>query len=376
MTIFSIDNFGHASGSISMSELRDYYGQSGAVSLNANLNGGTNPVPSNLPASGATTSFSNYRGKSRVLKKKGNTQVQTTGTTFTPSESGTVEHHIWVIGAGGTGGGSNGDGGREKAGSGGGGAGCAKVIISSTATGMTSATVSIASRPAASLGLASDDGSTRAGVDGGSTTFSPNGNLSVTVTANGGGKGFGGRQGGVTYTDPTAAPYTTTADNSSTTTSGQWGGASAGLAGSASATIVDSVGKFSRVFYAGSPSEAINVGSDDAASSTGGSPNFGEGSQASDTIVSSGTTQILNASFVTQPSSWNGVNGISAGSAVASCAGGTGLQGNASDYSYGCGGGGASNQGGSGSVNQPGTHVQPGRGGSGAIIANHYEINT
>ena len=45
MTITSLDNFGHASGSISMSELRDYYGQSGSVSLNADLNGGTNPVP-------------------------------------------------------------------------------------------------------------------------------------------------------------------------------------------------------------------------------------------------------------------------------------------------------------------------------------------
>lgn len=376
MTITSIDNFGHASGSISMSELRDYYGQSGSVSLNGNLNGGTNPVPSSLPASGLITSFSNYRSKNRILRKKGNTQVQTTGTTFTPSESGTVEHHIWVIGAGGTGGGSNGDSGREKAGSGGGGAGCAKVIISSTETGMTSATVGIATRPAASLGLAADDGSTRAGVDGGSTTFSPNGNVSVTVTATGGGKGFGGRQGGVSYTNSAAAPYTTTSDNSSTTTGNQYGGASAGLAGSASATSADVSGKFSFVSYTGSPSEAINVGSDDAASSTGGSPNFGEGSQASDTVVSSGTTQILNASFVTQPSSWNGVNGIRAGSAVASCAGGTGLQGNANDYAYGCGGGGSSNQGGNGSVNQPGTHVQPGRGGSGAIIANHYEINT
>jgi len=376
MTITSLDNFGHTSGSISMSELRDYYGKSGSVSLGLNLSGTDTAVPSSVPLYTQTLSFSNYRSKNRILRKKGNTQVQTTGTTFTPSESGTVEHHIWVIGAGGTGGGSNGDSGREKAGSGGGGAGCGKVIISSTETGMTSATVSIATRPAASLGLATDDGSTRAGVDGGSTTFSPNGNVSVTVTATGGGKGFGGRQGGVTYTNPAAAPYTNVNDNTSTTTTSQWGGASAGLAGSATSTSADVSGKFSRFLYTGSPSEAINVGNDDAASSTGGSPDFGEGSQASDTIVSSGITQILNAQFVTRPSSWNGVNGISAGSAVASCAGGTGFQGNANDYAYGCGGGGASNEGGSGSVNQPGTHVQPGRGGSGAIIANHYEINT
>ena len=75
MTITSMDNFGHASGAISMSELRDYYGQTGSVSLNADLNGGTNPVPSSLPASNAETSFSDYRSKNRILKKKGRTYL-------------------------------------------------------------------------------------------------------------------------------------------------------------------------------------------------------------------------------------------------------------------------------------------------------------
>jgi hypothetical protein len=61
MTITSLDNFGHASGSISMSELRDYYGQSGAVSLSGDLSGSSNPVPDSLPSSGSALAFSNYR---------------------------------------------------------------------------------------------------------------------------------------------------------------------------------------------------------------------------------------------------------------------------------------------------------------------------
>ena len=104
MTITSLDNFGHASGSISMSELRDYYGRSGTVSLNGNLNGGTNPVPSSLPASGASTSFSNYRSKNRILKKKGTTETKSSGTFWSPAQSGCVQYHVYVVGAGGSGG--------------------------------------------------------------------------------------------------------------------------------------------------------------------------------------------------------------------------------------------------------------------------------
>ena len=123
MTITSLDNFGHASGSISMSELRDYYGQSGAVSLNADLNGGSNPVPSSLPASGATTSFSNYRSKNRVLKKKGRSYLYDTGTSWSPEESGCVQYNVYVLGGGGSGGAANSSGGGVEAPASGGGAG-------------------------------------------------------------------------------------------------------------------------------------------------------------------------------------------------------------------------------------------------------------
>ena len=70
MTITSLDNFGHASGSISMSELRDYYGQSGAVSLSGDLSGSSNPVPDSLPSSGSALTFSDYRNANRILRKK------------------------------------------------------------------------------------------------------------------------------------------------------------------------------------------------------------------------------------------------------------------------------------------------------------------
>mgnify|MGYP000857255743 CR=1 FL=1 len=49
MTVTSLDNFGHASGAISMSELRTYYGRSGAVSLSGSLSGSSSSVPSSLP---------------------------------------------------------------------------------------------------------------------------------------------------------------------------------------------------------------------------------------------------------------------------------------------------------------------------------------
>ena len=125
MTITSLDNFGHASGSISMSELRDYYGQSGAVSLNANFNGGTNPVPSSLPASGAETSFSNYRSKNRILKKKGRSYLYDTGTSWSPGESGCVQYNVYVIGGGGSGGAAFAGSGVEGPASGGGAGGTA-----------------------------------------------------------------------------------------------------------------------------------------------------------------------------------------------------------------------------------------------------------
>ena len=119
MTITSTDNFGHASGSISMSELRDYYGLTGSVSLNANLNGGTNPVPSSLPAAGSELKMSDFRSKNRILKKKGTTEVKTSGVFWSPAQSGCVQYNVYVLGGGGSGGGHSTSSGREKVASGG-----------------------------------------------------------------------------------------------------------------------------------------------------------------------------------------------------------------------------------------------------------------
>ena len=57
MTITSLDNFGHASGSISMSELRDYYGQTGASDAGNNYGAGSGGSASEVGA-GSTGSGS------------------------------------------------------------------------------------------------------------------------------------------------------------------------------------------------------------------------------------------------------------------------------------------------------------------------------
>ena len=105
MTITSIDNFGHASGAISMSELRSYYGRSGAVSLSGSLSGSTGPVPSSLPSSGSTISVSNFRSKNRILRKKGSTQTIASGSSWSPAQSGCVQYNVYAVGGGGSGGG-------------------------------------------------------------------------------------------------------------------------------------------------------------------------------------------------------------------------------------------------------------------------------
>ena len=107
-----------------MSELRDYYGLTGSVSLNANLNGGTNPVPSSLPAAGSALKMSDFRSKNRILKKKGTTEVKTSGVFWSPAQSGCVQYNVYVLGGGGSGGGHSTSSGREKVASGGAAGGC------------------------------------------------------------------------------------------------------------------------------------------------------------------------------------------------------------------------------------------------------------
>ena len=353
MTITSIDNFGHASGSISMSELRDYYGQSGSVSLNGNLNGGTNPVPSSLPASGAATSFSNYRSKNRILKKKGTTETKSSGTFWSPAQSGCVQYNVYAVGAGGSGGGHSTDSGREKVASGGAAGGTdfrrysvqdhaisnASILIGSGGTGI--------SYPASS-------GTVRSGHNGGNTIFNPNGS-GTTISATGGSRGFGGRQGAIDATVTSTLPV---GENSTSVTIGAWGTVPASLGGNGSGGESN---------YTGGNGPGLSLGSDHSGATGGGSPDLGSGGVNGSTASGSGYAKGATTSAPTKPSEW--VSDISVtfqGGAAAQHSSGAAGAADAGN-NYGAGSGGSASESGAGST---------GNGSSGAIFVTYYEINT
>lgn len=355
MTITSLDNFGHASGSISMSELRDYYGQTGAVSLNADLNGGANPVPSSLPASGATTSFSNYRSKNRILRKKGNTILNHSGagTTWTPFYSGCVQYNVYVVGGGGSGGGHSTDSGREKVASGGGGGGTAFRRYSVQDHGITSATVTWGSQ-AAGVSYAASSGAVISGNNGGDITFNPNGS-GATISATGGSRGFGGRQGLLTDTVTSTAPV---GEASTSTSHGAWGQCASSVGGTGSGGENN---------YTGGIGTGFNVGSDQSRASGGGGPNLGSGAPNGEIASGSGYVKGATTSAPTYPTEWGtdiannqflGGAGVqhSSGAAGASDAGG-----------YGSGSGGSASESGAGSSRFAGAPVN---------VITYYEINT
>lgn len=352
MTITSLDNFEHASGSISMSELRDYYGQSGAVSLNANLNGGTNPVPDDLPASGATTSFSNYRSKTRILRKKGTTETKASGTSWSPAQSGCVQYHVYVVGGGGSGGGGSTNSGREKVSSGGGAGGTAFRRYSVQDHGITSASISIGAG-GAGISYPASDGTRQSGRNGGTTTFNPNG-TGTTISASGGLRGFGNSQG-----DPstTATATTPVGENTSSATT-TWGHCSASEGGTGSGGESN---------FTGGKSVGFLIGGDQSASRGGGSPDLGSGGHNGTIVSAAGYSKGATTTAPTKPSEW--------GSDVsATFQGGAGVQhssgaAGASDAgtNYGAGSGGSSSESGAGSTSA---------GSNGAIFVTYYEVNT
>jgi len=353
MTITSLDNFGHASGSISMSELRDYYGQSGAVSLNANFNGGTNPVPDDLPASGATTSFSNYRSKTRILRKKGTTETKASGTSWSPAQSGCVQYNVYVLGGGGSGGGHSTDAGREKVASGGGGGGTAFRRYSVQDHSITSATISIGAG-GSGVSYPASSGAAISGFNGGTTTFNPDGS-GTTISATGGLRGFGGRQGLLTDTVTTTLPV---GEGSTSVSQGAWGQCASSVGGTGSGGESN---------YTGGIGTGFNIGGDQSASSGGGSPNLGSGGHNGTTVSAAGYSKGATTTAPTKPSEW--------GSDVsATFQGGAGVQhssgaAGASDAgtNYGAGSGGSASESGAGST---------GAGSSGGIFVTYYEVNT
>lgn len=350
MTITSLDNFGHASGSISMSELRDYYGQSGSVSLNGNLNGGTNPVPSSLPASGAATSFSNYRSKNRILKKKGTTETKSSGTSWSPAQSGCVQYNVYAVGAGGSGGGHSTDSNREKVASGGAGGGAAFRRYSVQDHSITSATIGIGAG-AAGISYPASSGAVSSGRNGGTTTFNPNGS-GATISATGGSRGFGGRQGLINATVTSSLPV---GENSTSVTISAWGTCPASLGGSGSGGESN---------YTGGKGPGLSIGGDDEQAYGGGSPNLGSGGE--DGKLANGANG-ATTDAPAKPSEWGSDVSATFRGGFAACNNNGAAGASQSGATYGAGSGGSAGESGAGST---------GNGSSGAIFVTYYEINT
>lgn len=327
-----------------MSELRDYYGQTGAVSLNGNLNGGTNPVPSSLPASGAATAFSDYRSANRILKKKGTTQTIGSGTSWTPAQSGCVQYNVYVLGGGGSGGGCSTDSGREKVSSGGGAGGVSFRRYSTQDDGITSATIAIGAG-ATGISYPSSSGYVITGRNGGTTSFDPNG-TGATISATGGTRGFASQLG------------TSAGEAASSPLTAGWGYCAASSGGTGSGGESN---------YTGGYGPGFNVTNDEGRSSGGGSPNLGSGGQNGKTASAAGYSTTGTTDAPSKPSEWGsdvsatfqGGYGVlhSSGAAGASQAG----------YNYGAGSGSSSSESGAGST---------ANGSQGAIFVTYYEINT
>lgn len=352
MTITSLDNFGHASGSISMSELRDYYGQSGAVSLSGDLSGSSNPVPDSLPSSGSALAFSDYRSANRILKKKGTTETKASGSSWSPAQSGCVQYNVYVVGAGGSGGGGSTDSGREKVSSGGGAGGTAFRRYSVQDHSITSASISIGAGGAGTSYPASS-GTRTSGRNGGTTTFNPNG-TGTTISASGGLRGFGNAQG-----DPSTTATATTPvgeDTSAFTTT--WGHCSASEGGTGSGGESN---------FTGGKSVGFLIGGDQSASSGGGSPDLGSGGHNGTTVSAAGYAKGDTTAAPTKPSEWG--SDISAtfqgGAGVQHSSGAAGASDAGNDY--GAGSGGSSSESGAGSTADAS---------NGAIFVTYYEVNT
>ncbi len=352
MTITSIDNFGHANGAISMSELRDYYGQSGSVSLSGDLSGSSNPVPSSLPSSGSALAFSNYRSANRILKKKGTTETKASGSSWSPAQSGCVQYNVYAVGGGGSGGGHSTDSGREKVASGGGAGGTAFRRYSVQDHSVTSASISIGSG-AAGVSYSAGSGTVISGRNGGTTTFNPNGS-GTTISATGGSRGFGGRQGDIDATITTTLPV---GEVSSTTTTSHWGICPASLGGSGSGGESN---------FTGGHGIGLSKGSDQSGATGGGAPNLGSGGKNGPEVSQSGYAAGSRSAAPTKPSEWgsNVSNTFQGGFAVQHSSGSAGGAGNG--Y-LGAGGGGSASESGAGNS---------GNGGSGAVFVTYYEINT
>ena len=176
----------------------------------------------------------------------------------------------------------------------------------------------------------------------------------ATISATGGSRGFGGRQGEIDATVTTTLPV---GEASSATTISAWGTCPASLGGSGSGGENN---------YTGGNGPGLSLGSDQSGATGGGGPNLGSGGANGPTVSQSGYAAGLRSAAPTKPSEWgsNVSNTFQGGFAVQHSSGSAGGAGNG--Y-LGSGGGGSASESGAGNS---------GNGGSGAIFVTYYEVNS
>lgn len=275
ITTTSKDTLSDGTTSVSFSQMRDYYGITGPVSLSGSLNKSTITVPDTLPEAEEEISVSDFRTKNRILVKLGitDTIIEGNNTAWAPRQPDSVQLHVYTIGGGGSGGCGSGYGQEEKGGTGGGGGGVAFRRYESKDLSQALITVGDGGNAVSITGVRQQ----KTGFDGDGTTFTAydsDQNITYQLFGAGGQRGKGGRQGKSSLPGGTIA------------TNGMWGfayGADArgGLFGEEN---YFSGGSPTVYAYAGSaftmdgdtyPADTTNR--DDSAVSSGGSVNLGFG---------------------------------------------------------------------------------------------------
>lgn len=196
ITTTSKDTLSDGTTPVSFSQMRDYYGITGAVSLSGSLNKTTLTVPDSLPAEEEEISVSDFRTKNRILVKMGitDTIVEGNDTAWTSRQPDAIQYHVYTIGGGGSGGCSSGYGGEEKGGTGGGAGGVAFKRYTSEELSLALITVGEGGQAVSISGVRQQ----KTGYNGDSTLFKAydsDSNLTSQIFGAGGQRGRGGRQG-------------------------------------------------------------------------------------------------------------------------------------------------------------------------------------
>lgn len=263
----------------SMSDIREFFGITGSISLNGDLNssvGGAIPI-NNPTAGGATSMGYGVVSNGRIVTKIGTTEVITSGTSWTPRETASTvaEYSIHLTGGGASGGGSSTHQGREGWAAGGGASGSALITMTNTDfsnPASPSATIAIAAGGSSHTYIASTN-SGSAGYNGGITSWVHQGSYAGNTRAWGGYRGFKSRQGPYTATSAqvtsTQLAGTAVGDGSTAVgSSGSWGQAASGF-GRAGLVPTGGAGG------TGGNGPGGTVGSDGKKATGGGSPAIG-----------------------------------------------------------------------------------------------------